>query len=40
MAQAAKSNDPEKAQSAAQELVQSGQEITAAENALKTAVDG
>ncbi len=40
MANAAKSNDPAKAQSAAQELVQSGQKITTAENALKTAVDG
>jgi hypothetical protein len=40
MADAAKSNDPAKAQAAAQELVQSGQEITTAENALKTAVDG
>jgi hypothetical protein len=40
MADAAKSNDPAKAQAAAQELVQSGQKITTAENALKTAVDG
>lgn len=40
MAKAAKSNDPAKAQAAAQDLVQSGQEITTAENALKTAVDG
>ena len=40
MAKAAKSNDPAKAQAAAQELVQSGQKITTAENALKTAVDG
>jgi hypothetical protein len=40
MAKAAKSGDAQKAQSAAQELVKSGQEITAAENALKTAVDG
>lgn len=40
MAQAAKSNDPEKAQAAAQALAKSGQQITAAENALKTVVDG
>ena len=40
MATAAKSGDSAKAQTAAQELVKSGQQITAAENALKTAVDG
>ena len=40
MADAAESNDPEEAQAAAQQLAKSGQEITAAENALKTAVDG
>ncbi len=40
MAKAAKAGDPEQAQAAAQALSKSGQEITAAENALKTAVDG
>jgi hypothetical protein len=40
MATAAKSGDSAQAQTAAQELVKSGQQITAAENALKTAVDG
>jgi hypothetical protein len=40
MAKAAKSGDSAQAQTAAQELVKSGQQITAAENALKTAVDG
>jgi len=40
MAKAAESNDPEQAQTAAQELAESGQQITAAENALKTVVDG
>jgi hypothetical protein len=40
MAKAAKANNPEQAQAAAQALTKSGQEITAAENALKTAVDG
>jgi hypothetical protein len=36
MAEAAKANDPQKAQ----ELAKSGQQITAAETALRTAVDG
>lgn len=40
MAKAAKANNPEQAQAAAQALTKSGQEITAAENALQTAVDG
>jgi hypothetical protein len=40
MAKAAKSGDPEEAQAAAQELAKSGQEISAAEKALKAAVDG
>lgn len=40
MAKAAKAGDPEQAQAAAQALSKSGQEITAAENTLKTAVDG
>jgi hypothetical protein len=40
MASAAKSGDPAQAQTAAQDLVKSGQQITAAENALRTAVDG
>jgi DNA-binding FadR family transcriptional regulator len=40
MAEAAKANDPQKAQTAARELAKSGQQITAAETALRTAVDG
>jgi hypothetical protein len=40
MADAAKANDPQKAQTAARELAKSGQQITAAETALRTAVDG
>jgi hypothetical protein len=40
VAGAAKSNNPQEARRAVQRLAQSGQEITAAENALKKAVDG
>ena len=40
VAKAATSNDPEAAAAAVQDLSESGTEITEAENALKTAVDG
>jgi hypothetical protein len=40
VAKAATSNDPEAAAQAVQDLSESGAEITEAENALKTAVDG
>jgi methyl-accepting chemotaxis protein len=40
VASAAKSNSPQKANQAVQDLAKTGQEITEAENALKKAVDG
>ena len=40
VAKAAKSGDPQRATNAVQELNESGQDITAAEDALKKAVDG
>lgn len=40
VANAAKSNNPQRANQAVEDLAQSGQEITAAETALKQAVDG
>jgi hypothetical protein len=40
VASAAKADNPEEASQAVQQLAQSGQEITRAENALKQAVDG
>ena len=40
VAKAAKSNNPQRANQAVEDLAQSGKEITAAETALKQAVDG